>query len=290
VLQRRAGLEISKLKAHYDAADLAHPLRKATDYERLGDYAINTGNKTARHQAGLYARHTAMRAVTAPDAQAAHAIKRGAKGGATAVGKTAARAKYRSINSTHVPDLYREHPTIVMWEWKCYTPFLPTPALGHGSNTKGGAPSQVGGHLFAMGNTLECLTVQVFGVKARGSPDDKPFNHTTGVGRVHARDGHYADAISHGRPVHLFATESSGALSRPIIKEVRRLAKASAAKGGTDHTAFGTGRTSQRKFFPHHLASISSAIVMADADLLLGASSADLDPSPAHPRPVHVAL
>ena len=63
-LQRRAGLAISALKAHYDAADLAHPQRLATDYERLGDYAINSGNKTARHQGGLYAVHTAMRAVT----------------------------------------------------------------------------------------------------------------------------------------------------------------------------------------------------------------------------------
>jgi hypothetical protein len=141
-----------------------------------------------------------------------------------------------------------------------------------------------------MGNTLEGLNVTVFGVKARGKPDDKPFNHSTGMGRVHASDGHYVDAISHSRSVNLFATESSGALDRPIVKEVRRLAKSSAAAGGADYTAYGTGRTSQRKFFPHHIASISSAIVLADADLLLGASSADLDLSPANPRPLNVAL
>ena len=69
-----------------------------------------------------------------------------------------------------------------------------TRALGHGSLRCGGAPSTADGGTFAFGNTLEALTAKVLGLKARGTPADRPLDRRTGEGRVHARDGDYADA------------------------------------------------------------------------------------------------
>ena len=43
--------------------------------------------------------------------------------------------------------------------------------------------------------TLEKLSLQVFGVKQRGSKEDPPMSHATGIGYVAKRDGDYSDAI-----------------------------------------------------------------------------------------------
>ena len=44
-------------------------------------------------------------------------------------------------------------------------------------------PSAVG-HVYAFGNTLEKLSQMVFGTRQRGSPDDPPMSHVTGLGYV----------------------------------------------------------------------------------------------------------
>ena len=60
------------------------------------------------------------------------------------------------------------------------------------------APSTSDGHTFAFGNTLEKLRRDVLGLAARGEPGDRPLDRHTGLGRVDARDGDYADAQSKG--------------------------------------------------------------------------------------------
>ena len=175
---------------------------------------------------------------------------------------------YQLITATSVPG-----PPHVLYEWKCYSPFTVTRVLGHGSLRCGGAPSTADGGTFAFGNTLEALTAKVLGLKARGTPADRPLDRRTGEGRVHARDGDYADALKKGHRVHLLVSESTGALSRAVTTLLSCLAKAVRAPEGHDSTVYGTGRASTKSFYTHHVAAISSAIVRADALLVRNAAA-----------------
>ena len=112
----------------------------------------------------------------------------------------------------HIPDIYELGPPHSIFEFKCYTPFHTHVALGLGSRRCGGAASTSDGHSFAFGNTEELLRSKVLGLVARGLPDDEPLDRRTGIGRVAAHNGDYADAICKGTAIHLLATESSGAL------------------------------------------------------------------------------
>ena len=118
-----------------------------------------------------------------------------------------------------------------------------------------------------------CRWRKVLGLKARGAPTDRPLDRATGEGRVHARDGDYADALSKGHRVHLLSSESTGALSRVVTTLLSCLAKSTRAPEGQDSTAYGTGRASPKSFYTHHIAAISSAIVRADALLVRNAAA-----------------
>ena len=113
----------------------------------------------------------------------------------------------------------------------------------------------------------------MLGLKARGTPADRPLDRRSGEGRVHARDGDYADALKKGHRVHLLVSESTGALSRGITTLLSCLAKAVRAPEGHDSTVYGTGRASPKSFYTHHVAAISSAIVRADALLVRNAAA-----------------
>ena len=128
-------------------------------------------------------------------------------------------------------------------------------------------------HTFAFGNTLEALVAKVLGLKARGAPTDRPLDRRTGEGRVHARDGDYADALAKGHRVHLLASESTGAVSRGVTTLLSCLAKSVLAPDGHDSTVYGAGRASAKFFYTHHIAAISSAIVRADALLVRNAAA-----------------
>ena len=54
-------------------------------------------------------------------------------------------------------------------------------------------------------------------------------------------------------------------VSSAVIKLLHALAKSTQTAEGHDSTVYGNSRASPRSFFPHHLAAISSAIVLADA-------------------------
>ena len=68
----------------------------------------------------------------------------------------------------HIPDLIRFGSTTTCWEFKCYTPFLPSGAKGNGSARCGGAASRADGHFIALGNTEEHLSVVVLGHPPNG--------------------------------------------------------------------------------------------------------------------------
>ena len=68
-----------------------------------------------------------------------------------------------------------------------------------------------------------------------GRPTDPPLDRRTGEGRVDATPGHYRDALAKGNIVHQLATESTGALSPPVILLLKTLAKATQGATGHDY-------------------------------------------------------
>ena len=74
--------------------------------------------------------------------------------------------------------------------------------------------------------------------------------------------------------VHLLVTESSGAMSAPLVAILRALAQCVKLPDACDTTVYGSSRAAPRSFYPHHLAAISAAIVQADALALTNAAAA----------------
>ena len=173
---------------------------------------------------------------------------------------------YAHVNKGHIPDLIRFGSTTTCWEFKCYTPFLPSGAKGNGSARCGGAASRADGHFIALGNTEEHLSVVVLGHPQRGDPDtEEQLDRVSGDGWVAAKDGDYADALAKGHTVILLVTESTGAFSADLDRVLRQLARTARASGSIDHTPYGTSRASTRSHYTFHSAAISAAIVTADA-------------------------
>ena len=259
--QRRLGLYLSCLSDVLDARE-ARGLN-VTQHERLGDSCLNASNHTIRHNAVLRTVHTALGSVSATGA-----VRQGDKGDGTPAAKAEAKQRYAWLNNGHIPDLYRVGPPHTLWEIKCWTPYKPGGSLGRGSSRRGGAASTTDGHFIAFGNTEELLREITLGVKARGNPGDRPLDHTTGAGRVEARDGDYTDALSKGSEVHLLVTETTGAFSHSLEKALRALATIAKLPEVDDTTIYGTSRSSPRSFYGHHAAAVSAAIVFAESAVI----------------------
>ena len=103
----------------------------------------------------------------------------------------------------------------------------------------------------------------VYGLEARGAPDDDAFNRETGQGRVHEKKGDYSDALSKGSVVHLMAIESSGGMNDPLIKTLKALDKLSRSPDGHDTTEYGDARHSTTSFFQYHASALSLAVQLA---------------------------
>ena len=132
----------------------------------------------------------------------------------------------------------------------------------------GGNPSAVG-HTYAFGNTLEKLSLRVFGVKQRGSKEDPPMSHATGIGYVAKRDGDYSDAIVNKKlKVHMLLMETLGGISPGGVSYLGKLAGLAdpAARGSRDSTAYVCW--SAPTFMAHHGMRVSAALVHANALLL----------------------
>ena len=109
----------------------------------------------------------------------------------------------------------------------------------------------------------------MLGHAARGGAGEPPLDRRTGVGRVSAKKGDYADALSKGHGVHLLAMEGSGAMNSTLVALLRALAKGIGLPDVQDTTVYGTARGSTTSFFEHHISAISAAIVHADADIVI---------------------
>ena len=164
-------------------------------------------------------------------------------------------------------------------------------SLGRGSQDNGGAPSTADGHLFAMGNSEEHFRKRVFGLKGIGQRADSngsptpPLDRTKGVGYVAPCKGDYTAAIALGWSVSLFVTESTGAISRAGLKLIGYLHSVVRKPGARDGTRYGSSRFATKSFKTHHISSISSALVHADAETIerrAADGALDLTLSPDH--------
>ena len=132
--------------------------------------------------------------------------------------------------------------TITCWEFKCYTPFLPSGAKGNGSARCGGAASRADGHFIALGNTEEHIYAAVLGHPQRGDPDtEEQLDRASGDGWVAAKDGDYADALSKGHTVIPLVTESTGAFSADLDRVLRQLARTARASGKSSRVCWCRG-------------------------------------------------
>ena len=71
----------------------------------------------------------------------------------------------------------------------------------------------------------------------------------------------------------MLGMESTGALFTPFVLMLKTLGKLSTAPGTHDSTIYGTARASPQTFFRHHVAAISSAVVLADALSVLNSAA-----------------
>ena len=261
--QHRLGLYLTALDDVYNA--LEERGVTVTQHQRLGDHCLNSANATHRHNAALAAVHRALTSVTS-DTLPVGSIQLADKGDGTPASKAERKGYYAHVNKGHIPDLIRFGSTTTCWEFKCYTPFLPSGAKGNGSARCGGAASRADGHFIALGNTEEHLSVVVLGHPQRGDPaTEEQLDRVSGDGWVAAKDGDYADALAKGHTVILLVTESTGAFSADLDRVLRQLARTARASGSIDHTPYGTSRASTRSHYTFHSAAISAAIVTADA-------------------------
>ena len=265
-VQRRLGLYLTCLAVPLDAAEARGEI--VTQHMRLGDDAINDANATHRHNAGLLAVHAAITAVTDSRRPYARTL-RGDKGDGSPAGAADAKRRWAWANDGHIPDIVRCSAPPYIWEWKCCSPLITSAALGNGSSKCGGAPSTVDGDRFAFGCTEEAMRRKVYGLRQRGKPGERAFDRRSGQGHVAPHDGDYADALRKGHGLLLLMSESTGALGAGLVMLLRTLARTATLPSGSDTTVYGASRASPKAFFPHHLASISSAIVDADAQAVL---------------------
>ena len=131
-VQRHVGLYVSALRPVLDALSAAS--EPVTQHDRLGDETLNSANATARHNAGLRALFDAVSA-----ASGSSVVRLGDKGDGTHASKEDARRRHTHLNATHIPDIIEG--TNTLYEYKCFTTFKASQALGLGSQQCGGAPS-----------------------------------------------------------------------------------------------------------------------------------------------------
>ena len=263
-LQRHLGLYISKLAPALDKrAANGEPV---TQHERLGDHYLNDENKTNRHNQGNRALYNAVEAV------ATSTVQLGDKGDGSPAARAEAKQRYAHYNRDHVPDIIYGNTLI---EYKCYTTFATSRALGNGSQQHGGAPSTADGHFIAFGNTEEDLIRKNYGLKQIGTPEQPPYDRTTGEGYVAAANGDYTDALRNGREVILVISEPLGALCSRGVRLLKHLGRLAKRPGHRDGTEYGAARTSTTSFFVHHLSTLSRALATADALTLLNAAASN---------------
>ena len=81
--------------------------------------------------------------------------------------------------------------------------------------------------------------------------------------------------------------ESTGAFFHPFAHHLQLLGRLSTAPGTDDCTVYGSARASPKTFYRHHAATISAAVVRADAAILLNkAATISFELTFAHQAPI----
>ena len=231
----------------------------------LGDHTHDStmaaGERNVRHDAGNLAWYQAARdAIDTPVTLCVKANKRDPEA------QRQALERYSHFNGTkHVPDWGARGAAPsgkhLVGEHKCYSPLVPsTPGTG----SRGGVAHV--GHRVAMGNTEESLVLLTLGVKQRGLPSDRAFDHTTNIGYVPPHDGHYSDGLAKGNTILLLISEIFGAVNGVSLRFLTRLAHR--FKGCKDIKYHDRGGR-EVSFFLHYARAISTAAAIGHARVLV---------------------
>ena len=87
--------------------------------------------------------------------------------------------KYKQYNKDHVPDIVQAGASAWRTDWLGETK-VPSSLTAHAPE-----PGCLAvGHLVGLGNTEEGLHRVILGCRQRGAAEERPFDHTTGEGRV----------------------------------------------------------------------------------------------------------
>ena len=207
--------------------------------DTLGDALTNHANHNRRHNAILRGWYDAKAAVSVDSVLLGD--------------KSKGVAHYSEYNADHVPDTIELRATKTggdrLGEVKCYN-----------SLKKGTAAV---GHVFAFGNTEEHARRLILGCKAMGRARDGRFNPTTGIGRVEAHKGHYADALRKGTTVNALISNPLGGLAPATLAHLFQLDRTAKGTHGRDRTVY-TSWTAP-SFLPYYKQKLSSAAVICDA-------------------------
>ena len=174
------------------------------------------------------------------------------------------------LNEGHVPDFAEiggnpDNGDDVVYEVKVPSPLKKEYHAGNGSAAGGGQPATVG-HIYGFGSTLEDYEKKTYGLKQRGSPRDRPFDHKTGKGYVAPHKGHYHDALYVKRlRVIMLLVEATGGISPAACAHISMLARRSRGRGATDRTRYGGTRISTKSFYVHHSQMLAKAAVVYNA-------------------------
>ena len=96
-----------------------------------------------------------------------------------------------------------------------------------------------------------------------GRARDGRFNPTTGVGRVEAHKGLYADALRKGTTVDALLSNPFGGLAPATLAHLFQLDRTAKSTRGRDRTVY-TSWTAP-SFLPYYKQKLSSAAVICDA-------------------------
>ena len=151
--------------------------------------------------------------------------------------------------------------------------YLPSPFTPSGTVGYSGAPSTVEGHRFAFGCTEETLRRDNLIIPAKGADGDPWHNRATGVGRVRASSGDYADALTKKHDFTLAIIEITGGMNLGLYRLLARWQHAGSLPRTADNTVYGSARSAPRSFLRHHAAAIVHALLRARSESILADAS-----------------
>ena len=226
--------------------------------DRKGDKLANGGEYNRRHNATLRAGTDMVRAGAV---------------GAIVLGDKEKPELTNMLNNGHVLDFAEldgdpDSGGDVIYEVKVPSPLKKKYSEGRGS-AAGGQPATMG-HVHGFGSTFEEYSKLTYGLKQRGSPRDRPFDHKSGKGYVAPHKGHYHDALYVKKlRVVMLLIEALGGIAPPARAHIAKLARRSEGRGATDRTKYGGTRISTKSFYVHHSQMMVKAAVMHDAKAIL---------------------